>query len=106
MGTGNSEAENTRIILNALAGDRRLRIWRANSGSAVTPDGRRVKFGVPGQADWTGIIVGTGQRLEIEIKSDTGRQTPVQRQFQAMIEAAGGVYVLARSPADVLGRLS
>ena len=76
-----------------------LRIWRQNTGAARI--GRRlVRFGVPGQADLTGILPG-GRRVEIETKSPTGRQTPDQRAFQTMIERFGGLYVLARSVEDV-----
>ena len=76
-----------------------VRLWRANIGAARI--GRRfIRFGVPGQADLTGILPG-GRRLEIEVKSVTGHQTPDQRSFQTMIERFGGLYVLARSVEDV-----
>jgi len=76
-----------------------LRLWRQNTGAARV--GRRfVRFGVPGQADLTGILPG-GRRVEIEVKSPTGRQTPDQRAFQALIERFDGLYVLARSVDDV-----
>ena len=57
-------------------------------------------LGVAGQADLTGILP-DGRRLEIEVKSDGGRQTEDQRNFQWMIERFGGVYVLARSLDDI-----
>jgi len=90
-------------VLNAILrefGTRpEMRLWRANAGAARI--GRRfIRFGVPGQADLTGILPG-GRRLEIEVKSLTGRQTPDQRAFQALIERFGGLYVLARSVEDV-----
>jgi len=100
-----------------------MRIWRANTGVGFYADhrtrtARLVRFGVPGQADVTGILpVGlkficphcdtlllappVGRRLEIEVKSPTGRQTAEQRAYQAMIERFGGLYVLARSVDDV-----
>lgn len=63
--------------------------------------GRRVvAFGIPGQADLTGILP-CGLRLEIEVKGPNGRQSPEQRSFQRMIERFGGVYVLAHSVDDV-----
>lgn len=100
-----------------------LRIWRANCGVGVglsvvqdavarlvggdvagalhvLRHGNVVRFGVPGQADLTGILPG-GRRLEIEVKSPGGRQSVEQRQFQAMIERFGGLYVLARCVEDV-----
>ena len=81
-----------------------MRIWRQNTGVAKYRgrDGqtRTVVFGVPGQADITGILP-DGRRLEIEVKSSTGQQTQEQRNYQAIIERFGGVYVLARSVQDV-----
>lgn len=60
-----------------------------------------MRFGTPGQADISGILAPSGRRIEIECKSATGRQSEQQRRFQAMIEKHGGLYVLARSTADV-----
>jgi hypothetical protein len=86
-------------ILRAFGTKRWMRLWRANAGVARIGD-RVVRFGVPGQADLTGILPG-GRRLEIEVKSTDGRQTEEQRNYQRMIERMGGVYVLARSVDDV-----
>lgn len=77
-----------------------MRLWRQNTGVARMGPDRVVRFGVPGQADLTGILPG-GRRLEIEVKSPTGQQTPEQRNYQRMVERFGGVYVLARSVEDV-----
>lgn len=100
---------NEKCIQNAILrefGTRRdMRLWRANVGVARIggprrAGGRVVRFGIPGQADLTGILPG-GLRLEIEVKGADGRQTEEQRSFQRMIERFGGVYVLARSVQDV-----
>ncbi|MEN6532946.1 MAG: VRR-NUC domain-containing protein [Bryobacteraceae bacterium] len=91
-------------ILRAYGSDPRLRLWRANAGVASF-HGRTVRFGVPGQADLTGIISHTGQRLEIEVKTETGKQSPDQRNYQAMIVRMGGLYILARSVQDVTDAL-
>lgn len=80
-----------------------MRLWRSNCGVARMGD-RTVRFGVPGQADLHGILPG-GLFLAIEVKSETGQQTPEQRAYQAMIDKFGGVYVLARSVADVWSRI-
>jgi hypothetical protein len=86
-------------ILRTLGTRPELRIWRANVG--VARIGRRVvRFGVPGQADITGILP-NGRRLEIEVKAPDGRQTEDQANFQRMIERFCGLYVLARSVEDV-----
>lgn len=63
-----------------------------------------VRFGVPGQADLSGILDG-GRRLEIECKRPGGRQTQEQQRYGEMIERFGGVYILATSVADVTARL-
>ena len=86
-------------ILREFGTRRGLRIWRANTGVARIGN-RVIRFGVPGQADLTGILP-DGRRLEVEAKSPDGRQTEEQRNFQRMIERFGGVFVLARSVEDV-----
>lgn len=77
-----------------------LRIWRQNTGCAIGRAGL-IRFGLPGMADISGIQFGTGRRIEIECKTATGRQSDAQRKWQAMIENAGGIYILARSVDDV-----
>lgn len=107
-----TEAEIQAEILRALVGRTDLRVWRNNSGVAFRGE-QKVRFGIPGQGDLSGILLlicpRTGRRygirLEIEVKSESGRQTPEQRAFQAMIERFGGLYILARSADDVLRRL-
>lgn len=82
-----------------------VKIWRTNTGRAnMAKPGqppRWVQFGAVGQPDITGILSGSGRFLAIEIKSATGKQTPEQRRFEAMVKSMGGVYILARSVEDV-----
>lgn len=80
-----------------------MRLWRSNVVVAHK-GGRTVRSGIVGQADLSGIIAG-GIRLEIEVKSPTGRQSPEQAAWQKMIERFGGIYVLARSVEDVWAAL-
>ena len=85
-------------ILRYLA-DKPLRIWRQNTG--VSKHGNRiVRYGIPGQADLSGILP-DGRRLEIEVKTVNGRQSTAQKNWQKMIEKFNGVYILARSVDDV-----
>ncbi len=74
--------------------------WRCNTGAARTKSGGLVKFGTPGQPDIQGCVA--GRWIGIEVKTATGTQSPAQRAFQARIQNAGGVYVLARSLDDAL----
>jgi hypothetical protein len=100
-------------ILRTFGTKPTLRLWRANVGAStfLGPHGKqRVQFGVPGQADLSGIILdpntGQGVRLEIEVKSAVGRQRPEQANYQKMIEKFGGIYILARSVEDVFKALT
>lgn len=77
----------------------RCYFWRQNTGVAQAGD-RTVRFGIPGQADITGVAA--GRRVEIEVKPPRGILRPEQRAFQKRVEDAGGVYLLARSLDDVL----
>lgn len=94
------ESKVVHAILKSWGAHPRLRIWRVNTGMAQLK-GQWVRFGVPGQADISGVVGPTGIRLEIECKAPKGRQSDEQKAWQAMIEKFGGLYVLARSVEDV-----
>lgn len=94
------EADLQAAILHEFGSRPDIRLWRANVLVARTKDGRVVKAGVKGQADLSGIRAG-GQRIEIEVKSPSGRQSQEQKRWQAMILRFGGIYVTARSLEDV-----
>ena len=88
-------------ILREFGSREGIRLWVNNAGAARSSTGQVVRFGVPGQADISGILAPHGRRIEIEAKTGSGRQNKNQRKFQAMIEKHGGLYVLARSVGDV-----
>lgn len=67
--------------------------YRNNTGGAWIRD-RYVTFGDPGSGDIIGAFL--GRAVAIECKSATGRQSDVQKGWQASWEAAGGLYVLPR----------
>lgn len=80
--------------------------WRNNSGAQKIDNGgskRFVRFGLPGSADIIGVH--KGRFVAIEVKSQRGRQSDNQRQFQESIEKQGGVYILAYSVDDALSGL-
>lgn len=95
-----SEHQIQNEILAEFGARKDMRIWRQNTGAALTKNGM-VRFGVPGQADITGLLIPSGRRIEIEVKDAKGRQRESQIKFQAMIEKSGGIYILARSVDDV-----
>jgi len=98
------EQQLQREILLALGRLPWLRIWRNNTGVAVTR-GRVVRFGKVGQGDITGIMLPSGRRVEIEVKAGKNKQSPHQVRFQQMIEKYGGLYILARSVSDAMNAL-
>lgn len=95
-----TEAAIQQAILAEFGARSDLRLWRQNTGAAVTKQGSLVRFGIPGQADISGIR-SDGVRIEIEVKTARGRQSQAQRRWQAMIEKHNGIYILARSVDDV-----
>jgi len=86
-----------------------LRVWGAHTGirlfrthtGAARVDERVIRFNTPGWPDIIGIARPTGRFVAIEVKSATGRQSVAQSGVQRVLEAFGGVYILARSVQDV-----
>lgn len=74
-----------------------LVLWRNNTGQMIDRDGRRVVFGCGGKGGADLIGIWAGRFVALEVKSEDGRQTPEQQQYQALVEAKGGVYALVRS---------
>jgi len=61
---------------------------------------RMPKFSKYGVADFTLVFKGTP--YYIEAKSEKGVQSERQKKFQAECEAAGSIYILARSHLDLI----
>lgn len=103
-----SEARVQSEILIAFGATPYMRLWRNNSGLLFAPGPgntmRRIRASVEGAPDLIGLLRG-GRFLGVECKAERGRQSPAQVAFQKMIEAMGGVYILARSAEDVRRQL-
>jgi hypothetical protein len=119
----NNTQEHQRLvheILIAVGGMPDVRVWKQVNGMAI-PYGAEhpVHFGGPnGQGDIGGIMRVSqlvdpdgglyqtrntyGVRLEIEVKTGSGRPSKEQIVYQKMIEKFGGIYILARSVDDAL----
>lgn len=67
-------------------------------------DERKFSIGLDGSGDLTGVLPG-GRRLEVEVKSGTGKLSAQQERFKNMIEAHGAVYILARNPEEALAEI-
>ena len=83
--------------------------WRQNNLPAVYVDrhGARQFRSLPAYArrglpDIMLIHPKDGRFYGIEVKRTTGRQSDEQKAFQRDVEAANGVYILARSVDDVI----
>lgn len=100
MTTTTTEHQIQNAILRYLSQCDRLRVWRQNTGVAKYRD-RTVRFGVPGAADLSGLVFPSGRRLEIEVKTKTGRVSDAQLAYRRMTEDMGGLYILARCVEDV-----
>ena len=78
---------------------KRIRAWRVNTGGVPARGGRFKRNVAAGFPDL--VCCCCGMFIAIEVKTPTGRQQPSQKLFQQELEAAGGVYLLCRSLADV-----
>lgn len=97
-----AEKDTLKAILQFLA---LKQVWaiRHNTGAAVIESrGRKrfVRFGTPGLADVVAFTRG-GQVVWIEAKSEKGKQSEMQREFQAKAEKHGHYYLLVRSVDDL-----
>lgn len=88
-------------ILHTFGGRPNVRLWRANVLVARTRTGQVVRAGVKGQADISGILAPSGKRIEVEVKTGGATTSEAQRNWRAMMEKFGALYVLARSVDDV-----
>lgn len=110
------EAQVQYDVLKAWGAHPRVRLARVNTGVGwfndagpcrrKDPGARPVRFNPKGTADAVGIIAPQGRLMMIEFKSSTGSQRPEQVTMQRVVEAMGGVYILARSLADVDARMA
>ena len=100
-----SEQELTRAILDALKA-RGIWCWRTNTGVAKMPGGR-VRFGIVGGGDITGVLPG-GRHFELEVKLPDGKWkvTPEQEAHGARIRALGGGWAVVRSVEEAIAAVT
>ncbi|MBP7704169.1 MAG: VRR-NUC domain-containing protein [Caulobacter sp.] len=69
--------------------------------------GQRKARGVKaGQADYRFVLPPDGRSAEIELKAPGGYQSALQKDWEARVLAAGGLYLVCRSLAEVQGALT
>ena len=67
----------------------------SNATGALKKDDRMIRYGLVGSADILACI--NGRMVGIEAKVGRDAHRPRQKAFASELEAAGGIYVLARS---------
>jgi hypothetical protein len=77
-----------------------VEVWSAPTGMFMG-----YRFGRNGQADYTGIILGSGRRIEIEVKTKEGVLSKDQEEFRDMIVGAGGWYVVVTDPEEAVRKV-
>lgn len=88
-------------VLVALAQTGLCKVWPQPTGAAFRGS-TMIRYGVIGSADISGIMIGSGKRLEVEVKTRSALQSVEQRSFEQMIKSSGGYYFVARSVELVL----
>lgn len=104
FGSRSKSALHDRIVLEiivALSATGLCRVWSQPTGAAYR-EGMLIRYGLKGSADISGIMLGSGKRLEIEVKTGRAVQQTNQINFQRMIISFGGLYLVARSVEDAL----
>jgi hypothetical protein len=103
MADHKSEQVIQREILDRLVLMPGVYAWRQNCGSFKIGT-RFIRFGMQGSADISGVIRG-GRRLEIEVKTKTGRLSEAQELFGARINELGGLWFVARTADEAIQRV-
>lgn len=84
------------FIMHLQARLPRCRLWQnARKFQDVRGIWRNIGL-TEGAADLIGVV--DGRYLEVEVKTPTGVQKKTQELHQAVVEAMGGIYVVAKSP--------
>ena len=94
-----TETQIVRAILDYLAANR-IMAWRNNTGAAMNPAGRLVRFGTPGMPDIAGVLPG-GRALFLEVKRRHGRVSPEQDRMRTRLVEAGALVSIVHGIAEV-----
>ena len=93
------ETEIMRAVMIAVSAIPGTLVKRQTVGVARTPTGV-IKFGTLGEGDIS--VIYQGRAIELEVKTENGRQSEQQKLYQAAFESAGGKYVIVRSVEDAI----
>lgn len=79
---------------------RRIFHYRQNSGAYKSETGTFLRYGTKGSTDILAVV--NGLYVGMEIKDTKGVLNENQKEFQANLEAAGGMYCVVRSLDDAV----
>ena len=88
-----------RAILAEYGSRPYLRLFRRDTGMAISMSGHPISYGIVGAADIYGFARG-GAHIEIEVKTGKGDLEPDQRNWRAICDRLGVLHILARSLSD------
>lgn len=76
--------------------------WVNRTGTAWTKGAnqRPISYGLVGSSDILGCL--DGKMICVEVKTEDGRQEDSQVKFEAAINRASGIYIIARSPEEAV----
>lgn len=109
-----TESEIQHAVRLALGREPDFRLFRNNTGTAHHADGRHTRYGLAkGSSDLIGILridppvtpYPIGRFLSLEVKTPTGRATPEQLQWLALVRNLGGFACIVRSVDDACAAL-
>lgn len=85
-------------------------LWRNNVGLTEYWDGKSVsvvKYGLAnGSADFVGVLLPGGRFVAFEVKTRTGRATPEQLQWLALVRRFGGFACIVRSVDEAIAAVA
>lgn len=94
-----TEKETQKAILEYLD-VRGIFHYRQNSGAYKAAHGGFIRYGTKGAPDIVAVF--RGKYIGIEVKDIKGRLNDNQKDFCKLLEAAGGIYMIARDIDDVI----
>ena len=96
-----------KILLGLQKSFPNSRFFERHVGLFLTINQNPIRINKPGMADVWGLVPYNGRLLhvEIEVKTGNARQSKDQKKWQNFIEKLDGIYILGRTPEQVVSEL-
>lgn len=101
---------NVQNAVRLAAARQGIHLWRNNVGVLLDRRGVPVRYGLANESKQmnqvlkSGDLIGwtsTGRFISVEIKDTDGIVMPGQEAWRALVEACGGIAIIARGPEDL-----